>query len=101
VRDCVIVDDIVDAFWRSSKTPATIGKNLVVATGEHITIGKLIKELGKAFGHPDIEIRTTDKTPGDVMVSYGNSSKLRELTGWKPTCTISEGIAKIRAHIKR
>jgi UDP-glucose 4-epimerase len=99
VRDLVIVDDVVDAFWRASKTPSTIGKHLVVATGEHITLGKLIKDLGKAFGHPDIEIKVIEKTPGDVMVSYGNSALLRELTGWKPTCTIAEGIARIRASI--
>jgi UDP-glucose 4-epimerase len=97
VRDLVIVDDVVDAFWRASQTPATIGKELVVATGEHITLGQLIKDLGKAFGHPDIAIETTGGTPGDVMESYGNSALLRELTGWKPTCTVADGIARIRA----
>jgi UDP-glucose 4-epimerase len=99
VRDLVIVDDVVDAFWRASQTPATIGKSLVVATGEHVTIGELIRALGRAFDRPNVAITETARTPGDVMVSYGNARELTALTGWKPTCSVIEGIARIRASL--
>jgi UDP-glucose 4-epimerase len=100
VRDMVIVDDVVEAFLAAAREPATIGKELNVCTGEAVTIGDVIRRLGLAFGKPDYPIEVEGGTPGDVFCSTGSHARMTEITGWKPTVYLDEGLAMIAAKFK-
>jgi len=99
VRDMVIVDDVVEAFLLASQQPETIGKELNVCTGEAVTIGEMIRRLGAAFGKPDYPIAVEGGTPGDVFCSTGSHARMTEITGWKPTVYLDEGLRRIAASL--
>jgi UDP-glucose 4-epimerase len=100
VRDMVVVDDVVEAFVAAAREPATIGRELNVCTGEAVTIGDMIRRLGAAFGTPDYPIEVEDGTPGDVFVSTGSHALMTEVTGWRPTVYLDDGLAQIAAALK-
>jgi UDP-glucose 4-epimerase len=101
VRDMVVVDDVVEAFLAAAREPKTIGAELNVCTGEAVTIGEMIKRLGAAFGTPDYPIEVEGGTPGDVYKSTGSHARMTELTGWKPTVYLDDGLRQIAAALRK
>jgi UDP-glucose 4-epimerase len=101
IRDLVFVDDAVAAFIAAAAEPQTVGLELNVATGVATRLGELIRNMVAALGMPDLPIRPEDGTPGDVLNSFGDASRLRTLTGWKPTVTVAEGLDRAVACCRR
>ncbi|MBZ0234378.1 MAG: NAD-dependent epimerase/dehydratase family protein [Deltaproteobacteria bacterium] len=95
VRDLVIVDDVVEAFLAAAAAPATIGRELNVCTGEAVTVGDMIRRLGRAFGRDDHPIAVEAGTPGDVFLSIGDHARMTAATGWRPTVLLDDGIRRI------
>jgi UDP-glucose 4-epimerase len=101
VRDFVFVEDVVDAFLTAAREPRTIGQELNVATGVPTRLSALIEKLGQVCGgKASWPTAQEEGTPGDVMESYGDASKLRALTGWQPKVSLEQGIAQIKARLQ-
>ncbi|MBI5487514.1 MAG: NAD-dependent epimerase/dehydratase family protein [Deltaproteobacteria bacterium] len=100
-RDLVFVDDAVAAFIAAAAEPRTIGLELNVATGVSTRLGDLIREMVAAVGVPDLPVHPEAGTPGDVLHSFGDASRLTALTGWKPVVSASEGLRRAVARYRR
>jgi UDP-glucuronate 4-epimerase len=104
-RDFTYIDDIV------SGVIATLGKSPEDRAGEvpHrvLNIGNnrsenlmdFIHVLEKSIGRP-AEIDFTDIQPGDVKETYADIAETTEITGFKPTTSIEEGIPRFIAWYK-
>jgi UDP-glucose 4-epimerase len=101
VRDLVYVDDAVDAFVRAAAEPKTVGLELNVATRVRTRLGDLIKKMAAEVGRPDLPIVAEEGTPGDVLHSFGDASRLHALTGWKPTVDVAEGLRRAVARCRK
>ncbi len=84
-RDWGFAGDYVDAMWRMLQQPEP--GDFVIATGQTHTVREFCEI---AFGHAGLDwrehVRTDSKhlRPAEVDLLLGDSTKARELLGWKP-----------------
>lgn len=95
VRDFNYVADVVDAFVKISESPNTIGKEINVSTGIGISIQELVEKISKIM-KIDYKIKedVTRIRPENSEVDrlIGDSSLLRELTGWNSKFDFEAGL---------
>jgi GDP-4-dehydro-6-deoxy-D-mannose reductase len=90
IRDFTDVRDTVRAYWMIVEK-ANPGEPYNVATGIGYKIGDILKKLADmAKVEIKIEKDSSRMRPSDVMVLIGDSTKLREETGWEPEITFDK-----------
>lgn len=101
-RDYTYVDDTVDGVLRSIE--ALTGADVHEPAFEIINLGRsdavslrrLVEELAAALGlQPEIEWLPSQ--PGDVTITCASGVKARELLGFEPRVSLSEGLARFAA----
>jgi len=94
LRDFTFVDDCVDAMIGAAENDSTIGKALNVGGGEVVSLKQLAVQLIEAAGVGEYTIKQfpQDRKKIDIGDYYADASTLYELTGWKPTTSLIEGL---------
>jgi nucleoside-diphosphate-sugar epimerase len=91
VRDFVFVDDAVDALARVLLSKSVVRETVNVGSGIGVSTGELASSIAGLLG------ATTSyagrETPSPVRY-VADVSKIRTLTGWKPTTKFEVGLAK-------
>jgi UDP-glucose 4-epimerase len=83
-RDYVFVRRTVDAFVKIYEQEATRGKALNIATGQEITINRLVAEMLEVLGVPNHPVIHCEERPGDVRRHCGNVQLAERLIGFQP-----------------
>ena len=95
-RDFNYVKDTANGFMTIADCDAAIGQELNIATGIEHSIGDLANELIAQI-NPNAKIvceaERLRPEKSEVNRLLGDSTKLRELTGWKPQYTFEQGLA--------
>lgn len=96
-RDFVYIDDVVNAYMKCLENKNTFGKNYNVASGIKTSVGKLLEEELRAFGHDPSRypIQYKGSTPGDTFGIVADIGALIRDTGWKPSVLLSEGLKRM------
>jgi GDP-4-dehydro-6-deoxy-D-mannose reductase len=84
VRDYTDARDVVEAYWLATEH-CPPGEPFNICSGEATSIGKLLDNI-VSLAAVDVQ-RQQDPArmrPSDVLLLLGDSSKFRDLTGWKP-----------------
>ena len=102
-RDFNYVKDTAAGFMAIADCPEAIGQELNIATGVEHSIGDLARELiaqinPKARIVCDEERLRPEKS--EVNRLLGDSTKLRQLTGWAPRYTFAQGLAETIAFLR-
>lgn len=94
-RDLVFVKDTVEGFIKIAENKKTIGEEINIATQEEISVGNLAQHLINLI-NPEAQIVEDSQrlrpVRGEVERLCGSNSKLFELTGWKPTTKLGDGL---------
>jgi UDP-glucose 4-epimerase len=101
-RDFTFVEDTARAFMAVADAPAeaVVGRTLNAGTGVEISIGDLVKTIAAAAGR---EVTVTEEAArlrpsgSEVMRLVCDSSRLTQATGWKPSVSLAEGLARTAA----
>jgi len=96
-RDFNFVSDIVQGFLAIAETPATIGKTLNIGSGTETSISGLIDLIFELIGAKcPVEIDESRLRPeaSEVDRLCANSSLLGELTNWRQTVPLREGLTR-------
>ncbi len=101
-RDFTFVEDTARAFMAVADAPAeaVVGRTLNAGTGVEISIGDLVRTIAAAAG---CEVTVTEEAArlrpsgSEVMRLVCDSSRLTQATGWKPTVSLAEGLARTAA----
>jgi UDP-glucuronate 4-epimerase len=95
LRDYTFVTDVVEALLRLASVE---DGHLVVNVGsdQPVTTSQVIDELERALG-VEAERQPAPAQPGDVPATHANISRARELLGWAPVVSFSEGIDRFCA----
>jgi NAD dependent epimerase/dehydratase len=96
-RDFVFVKDTVGAFCAIAESDLPAGLAVNIATGSEISVGELAKHILRETGsHATINGDNERKRPqaSEVERLLGDSSRLRNLSGWKPRCSLDQGLAR-------
>ena len=102
-RDFTYVKDTVKAFLEISKSEATIGEEINIASQREITIGELAQELIKQI-NKDASILCSEERlrpeKSEVNRLLGSNEKIKRLTGWEPNYTFEDGLSETIKFIK-
>ena len=96
-RDFNYVSNTVDAFVRCAQSPMAIGKTFNVGSGNEISIGDLVRKIGKLLGR-EIKI---EKDPGrtrppesEVERLLADNTLARTILKWEPLVGLDDGLIR-------
>lgn len=96
-RDLVFVKDTARGFIEIAKSDNTTGQEINIATGQEISIGDLAQQIISLI-NPAAKIINTDerKRPArsEVERLLGSANKLEQLTHWKPSTPLAQGLSE-------
>ena len=107
LRDFLYVGDLVDCLMMVAATDGAYGKVFNVGTGTPVSFFELAERIIAIAGtgktkFTEFTREREEVEPGDY---YADITRIRQTTGWVPTTTLDEGIAKTidyyREHRKR
>ena len=97
-RDFSFVTDTVAAMLAAAKAPeSAIGSVLNVGAGKEISIGELASLIGELMDvAPEIVVEEHRERPegSEVERLLCDSTKAREVLGWKPEVSLREGLSR-------
>jgi UDP-glucose 4-epimerase len=91
-RDYVFVEDLCEGIRRGLELDHT--EVLQLGTGIPTSVNKLIDTMRATVGERDVTVRYEPARNGEVMHTYCNISKAREVIGYNPQTTLADGLAK-------
>lgn len=91
-RDFTYIDDIVDGFVSAVKKP--LGFEIInLGNGTPVTLATYIHMLEQELGKV-AEKNYLPMQAGDVLLTYADITKARELLGYEPNTPLAEGVQK-------
>ena len=102
-RDFNFVKDTAAGFIAIADCPDAVGQEINIATGQDISIGDLARKIIAKI-EPSAQIVCDQQRlrpeKSEVERLLGDSTKLRNLTGWKPEYDLDRGLDETIAWIK-
>lgn len=101
-RDFDYVDDVVDAFLRAGAMDAAVGQVFNLGGDEPVALLDLVKLLLEVAGCGSFSLVPfpPERKRIDIGDFFADSSKIRNLLGWKPTVALREGFARSLAYYR-
>ncbi len=99
-RDFTYVANVVDANLLAAETDRGIGEVMNVACGATITVNELFVRLRDLIG-ATIDARYDEARRGDVMHSFADIGKARELLGFDPNVSFEDGLERTVAWFRK
>jgi len=94
IRDYIHVWDLamahVQAIYHFDSIVDTY-KPINIGTGSGVTVKEFVSEFEKVTKHK-IEVQVVERRDGDVVGAYANNNLAKDLLGWHPSLTISQGM---------
>ena len=88
-RDFTYVDDVVEATMRAACAPAS-GLAVNIAGGSRVSLVDVFAVLEELIGRP-IDIEAKPFARGDVRHTHADTTRARQLLGFRPTVDFAEG----------
>ncbi|GCD11352.1 NAD-dependent 4,6-dehydratase LegB [Clostridium tagluense] len=102
-RDFNFVKDTAEAFIKVAESEKTIGEVINAGSNYEITIGDTVKKIISIIGK-DVKILCDDERlrpeNSEVNRLWADNTKIKELTGWKPSYSIDKGLEETVEWIK-
>ncbi|MFL5402722.1 MAG: NAD-dependent epimerase/dehydratase family protein [Gemmatimonadales bacterium] len=95
IRDLLDVRDVVEAYL-ALLAHGAVGETYNIARGDGVTLRDLFQRLAGLIGVPAQPVPDpTLVRPGDIVHLVGDSTKLRNATGWAPTVTLDQTLREV------
>ena len=93
-RDCLHVDDVVDAFLLASQSEAAVGQALNIGGDERVTLADIATLIVDIAGAGAVEFRSWPREHERIDIgSYqADSSLAKQMLGWKPKIELRDGL---------
>lgn len=100
-RDYTDVRDVVRAYRLLAETPDLPESLYNISSGRAVTGERMLADICSALGRNDVVARVDSSMarPNDARTVTGDSTSLREDTGWMPEWTLDETLASIAAPV--
>lgn len=93
-RDFTYIDNVIDANLKAASVSSGFGSVVNVATGERITLNKLLEEVKTIVGKSEVKAEYQQARVGDVRHSLADISRARDLLGYQPIVGLREGLRR-------
>lgn len=94
-KDWIYVADIVSGFLAIRDTKLTPGTTIELGSGQLTSVADVVRQVYEiigGLGHP--EIGALPSRPGEVSKQLADVQRSYELTNWRPTMPLGEGLRK-------
>ncbi|MGD9099883.1 MAG: GDP-mannose 4,6-dehydratase [Anaerolineae bacterium] len=95
-RDFTYVSDMARGILMAGLADAAVGETINLGYGSEITINELACKAAEVVGRRGAEVIHDDARPGDTLRLYADTTKARQLLGFKPEVTLHEGLSRLR-----
>jgi nucleoside-diphosphate-sugar epimerase len=92
-RDFTYVANVVDANLRALTVPRVSGDVINVATGQRVTLNRLVDVLNRQTGRR-LRARYLPSRPGDVKHSLADITRARRTLGYRPLVDFETGLRR-------
>jgi UDP-glucose 4-epimerase len=92
-RDFVYVTDLAEGLLRAAETPRIGGQLFQLASGVETSLNDLVALLGEVSGS-ELRVRRAAARAGEIERNYSLIDKGRDMLGYSPAVTLSEGIRR-------
>lgn len=96
-RDLTYVADTVEALIGAALAPAAIGRTIQLGTGEDVSVGEIVERVGAVLGKPltvEHDPQRVRPAGSEVQRLISDPSLARELIGWEPRVSLTDGLAE-------
>lgn len=96
-RDFIFIDDLVDAVMKAATVDGCGGEVFQIATNRETSVQELVEQLLPVlseFGIDGAEVVNCEPRLGDVKRNYSDTSKAREMLGWKVNVDLDDGLRR-------
>lgn len=103
-RDLTFVRDTAAGLIAAARAEGVIGRTLQLGTGETVRIGELVELVGELLGRELVVEQDPDRVRpagSEVEQLVSSPALAAELTGWRATVALSEGLARTIDWIRR
>lgn len=90
-RDFIFVKDVARVNILAAMSEPACGKNINIASGEHVTINDLWKEIAE-IAASDIKPEYRPPRPGDIVESAADITLGRDILGFEPEYSLKKGL---------
>jgi UDP-glucose 4-epimerase len=90
-RDFTYIDDVVRANLLATES-RVFGENLNIGAGSPISLINLAELMLNITNKQDLGIQFSDPRPGDILHSYADIQKAKNLISFEPSFTPEEGL---------
>jgi UDP-glucuronate 4-epimerase len=91
VRDFTYIDDIVEGIYLTL-TKLHRSEVINIGSGNPISMQSLLNELRQYF--PEMEVREEESRTGDVVQTWADIRKAKDLLGYRPKVSFEHGLAE-------
>jgi len=103
VRNFIFIDDLVNLYMTLFKNDSEelLGESFTIGPPNGITMETLSELIStKLNWHGKINWYTREIRDGEIFYLNSDNKKITEMTGWKPTVTLDEGLDRTIAYWK-
>lgn len=94
-REFNYVTNVVDGLIKAGSHEGAIEGPVNIAAGEEISIRDLVKKIAELTEtKSQIEIGALSNRPTEIWRMYADSTRARQILGWKPKVSLEEGLKK-------
>ena len=94
-RDFTYVSDTAHGILLAGEHPLAVGETINVGSGSDVTISDLARLVATVAGKPDAVVEHDRPRPGDVNRLVADVARARELLGFEPRVSMSEGLQRL------
>lgn len=92
-REFNYVSDVVEGIVKAALQPDRIDGPINIATGEEVAIRDLVRRIAELTEtESELEIGALPYRPTEIWRMYSDSTRARELLGWKPQVSLEQGL---------
>ena len=95
-RDFTYVGDVAGGILLAGFDDAVVGETINLGSGAETTINDLAALAADVVGLQEAQVVHDVERPGDVRRLYADTSKARQLLGFKPAVTLREGLSRLK-----
>ncbi len=102
-RDLTFVTDTARGFVAAAVSPAARGQTVQLGSNSEISVGELVEAIGRIMGKslkPVAEEGRRRPKASEVERLFASNRRAKELLGWQPRVSISQGLEKTIAWFK-
>ncbi len=94
-REFNFVEDLVDGFIRAAVTPGVEGQLFNLGCGEDVSIRDVATLVLELLGNPvEAQFGALPERPTEIWEMRCDSTRAREVLGWKPQHSLADGLQK-------